>query len=404
MTRLAEERARRGWKKSHLVHHLTGEAARRGVGVAPRDSLMRMIAQWENDHRQPSELYSALLCAVYGSNPEDLGLSPASQGTGSKTGLMYEPGFSAAVSALSDLTRLDLTGHTTVTRSRFSDDALNAATLDWLFAAHTDDRSRVDPQVRAVDVAEVRATTTAFDELDRRFGGGHSRTIAINYLRDRVLPLLGRRYTAVVGRDLNTATAALCELIGWMGYDSAQHSLGQRYFIQALRFAREADDRAYGTYVLASMSDQALFLQRPEQALRLAQVAGARESGLPPTVLAEAAMLEARAGAALGNRSEASSALLRAERHFERAAPEDLPAWASASTPRCWPVTPEPAGSRSAARTKRVARSPWSWTTPPGNRGAAPTPPCSWRQRPYWKATWKKPAAWAASQSRPPTE
>lgn len=128
---------------------------------------------------------------------------------------------------------------------------------------------------------------------------------------------------------MHEATAILCELIGWMAYDTGRHSLAQRYFVQALRFAREVGDHAYGAYVLTSMSDQALFLERPEQALRLAQIVRARESGVPPTVLAEAAMLEARSFAAVGDSSEACSALLRAERQFERTVVSELPAWAS---------------------------------------------------------------------------
>jgi hypothetical protein len=329
MTRLAEERTRRGWKKSHLVHHLMAEAARRGIGIAPRDSLMRMIAQWENDHRSPSEIYGGLLCAVYGREADELGLSVTSPTWGSKAGLVYEPQLGAAISALADLSRLDRSGHSSVSRGALSVDALNAASLDWLFAAHTDDRRPVDKHVRPEDVAEISTTTAAFDALDRRFGGEHSRAIAVNYLRDRVLPRLNARYSDEVGRELHTATAALCELIGWMAYDTARHSLGQRYFIQALRFAREAGDKDYGAYVVTSMSDQALFLERPDVALRLAHVAGADASGPPPTVLAEAAMLEARANAALGNRAGASSALLRAERHFDRVGHSELPAWAS---------------------------------------------------------------------------
>ncbi|PZS27688.1 MAG: hypothetical protein DLM59_15945 [Pseudonocardiales bacterium] len=329
MTRLAQQRAARGWKKSQLVQRLMSEASRRGVAVASRESLMRMVAQWENGHRNPDELYGSLLCSIYDCDPVDLGLAASASVVGPAVGLSYEPQLGAALTALDGLTRLDLTGHSSVVRGGFAAEALNAVSLDWLFAAHSDDRRPLDAQVRAEDVAEIEATTATFDALDRRFGGEHSRTIAVNYLRGRVAPRLNGQYSDEVGRGLYAATASLCELIGWMGYDSAKHSLAQRYFVQALRFAREAGDLGYGTYVLTSMSDQALFLGRPDQALRLAQVAGSRESGPPPTVLAEAAVLEARACAELGNRAGASSALLKAEKRLERATVNELPAWAS---------------------------------------------------------------------------
>lgn len=356
MTRLAEERARRGWKKSQLVQRLTCEAGRRGVSLASRESLMRMVAQWENGHRNPDGLYGSLLCSIYECDAVDLGLYVTSPNPGSTVGLTYAPQLGAAITALDGLSRLDLMGHTSVARGGFSADALNAASLDWLFAVHTDDRRQLDSQVRAEDVAEIDATTATFDALDRRFGGEHSRTIAVNYLRGRVVPRLNGQYTDEVGHGLHAATAALCELIGWMAYDSAMHSLAQRYFVQALRFAREAGDQGYGTYVLTSMSDQALFLGKPDQALRLAQVAGSRESGPPLTVLAEAAVLEARACAALGNQAGASSALLKAEKRLERAAVNELPVWASrfdatvlaSHVGTCWISLERPAEARRA--------------------------------------------------------
>ncbi len=356
MTRLAEARARRGWKKSALVHRLTYEAARNAVSVATPSSLMRMVAQWENGYRSPDQMYCTLLCAVYECTADELGLPSASSGNGSRIGLTYEPRLSDAVSALARLSRLDQRGETSVSGVGFSPDTLHAATLDWLFAPHHNDAVADGAPVRAEDIAEIRAATATFDELDRRFGGEHSRPIALTYLRDGVLPRLRGRYPDEVGRELHSAAAVLCELIGWMSYDAARHSLAQRYFVQALRLARAAGDDAYGTYVLTSMSDQALFMQKPDQALRLAQIARTRESGGPPTVLAEAAMLEARAWAALGSRAEASGALQRAEHHFDRVVTGELPPWASrfdstvlaSHAGTCWIALDRPAEARRA--------------------------------------------------------
>jgi hypothetical protein len=104
-----------------------------------------------------------------------------------------------------------------------------------------------------------------------------------------------------------------------MAYDAQFHRRAQHYFIQALRFAQEAGNQAYGSFVLGTMSHQALYLDRPDQALTLAQAA---ERSAPAHSLAvvstEAAMLEATASAALGDVSGSTQALRRAEASYER--------------------------------------------------------------------------------------
>ena len=147
-------------------------------------------------------------------------------------------------------------------------------------------------------------------------------------------------------------TAVLCELLGWMAYDAGHQSLAQRYFTQALRMA---SDRAYGAYVLSSMSHQAIFLRHPEQALRLAR-AGREGNGGAPAVLAESSLLEARACAMLADRRGCVEALTRAEAAHDRIRQDDCPDW---STPiqdvivagyaaDCWIDLGEPDKARSA--------------------------------------------------------
>ena len=58
--------------------------------------------------------------------------------------------------------------------------------------------------------------------------------------------------------------AELTRLAGWMAYDLEQHGLAQRYLIQALRLAREADDHALGGEILAGMSHQAVYIGRAD--------------------------------------------------------------------------------------------------------------------------------------------
>jgi hypothetical protein len=55
-----------------------------------------------------------------------------------------------------------------------------------------------------------------------------------------------------------------------MAYDGEQHGLAQRYLIQALGLARMAGDDALGAEILAAMSQQAVYVARPGQAVDLA--------------------------------------------------------------------------------------------------------------------------------------
>jgi hypothetical protein len=239
---------------------------------------------------------------------------------------------SEALVVLADLARFDDMGHVAVTQGRYQPEALNAACLDWLFGASTLDliQPRSRRQVTYRDVEEIRTTTEMFDGLDRKFGGEGSRGMAVKYLRESVLTRIGAAKDEATARELYRATAVLCEIIGWMSYDTSRNSLAQRYFTQALRFADAAGDRAYAAYVLSSMADQALFLQRPDQALRLAQVArDASERANVPVAMTEASVFEARAHAARGDAAGCKAALSRAEASYNRIVPGETSAWAS---------------------------------------------------------------------------
>ena len=330
MTPLRQERERRRWSRARLAHELEVRAKGRST-LATRTSLIRMISAWESGSRDTSEPYRSLLAEVYGRPAEALGMNGGMDRISSSVGLSYPRSMPDALVALEDLARFDNLDHAAVTRGRYQPDALNAACIDWLFstpddAVYPSNRDRVG----AKDVEEIRTTTAMFDALDRRFGGENSRSAAVLYLQRSVAPLLRLSTTDEVKRNLYRAVAILCELIGWMSYDTARHSLAQRYFTQALRFAGAAEDRTYASYVLTSMAHQALFLGRSQQALRLAQVArDASERAKVPVAMTEARVFEARAYAAQGDRRRCTVALRDAEHSFNQVRLDAAPEWAT---------------------------------------------------------------------------
>ncbi|MFF5566708.1 regulator [Streptomyces sp. NPDC012623] len=180
------------------------------------------------------------------------------------------------------------------------------------------------------DIEALRSVGDLFRTLDQAYGGGHARQALIRYLEHEAEPMLRGTYGETTGRRLFAAAADLTRLAGWTSYDIAAHGLAQRYFVQALRLSQAAGDRAYGSYVLITMSRQAVYLGHGREAVQLARVA---QQGIgasaPPVVQALLHSAEARGHGVLADARACTSALVRAERALEAARPgDDVPYWA----------------------------------------------------------------------------
>ncbi|WP_328899846.1 regulator [Streptomyces sp. NBC_00441] len=180
------------------------------------------------------------------------------------------------------------------------------------------------------DVAALRSVAELFRTLDHAYGGGHARQALVRYLEHETEPMLRGTYGEATGRRLFAAAADLTRLAGWTSYDIAAHGLAQRYFVQALRLSQAAGDRAYGSYVLITMSRQAVYLAHGREAVQLARVAQQGVgSAAPHTVMALLHAVEARGHAVLADSKACTASLARAERALEAARPGDeVPHWA----------------------------------------------------------------------------
>lgn len=180
------------------------------------------------------------------------------------------------------------------------------------------------------DVAALRSVSELFRTLDQAYGGGHARQALVRYLEHECEPMLRGVYGETTGRRLFAAAADLTRLAGWTSYDIAAHGLAQRYFVQALRLSQAAGDRAYGSFVLITMSRQAVYLGHGREAVQLARVAQQGVgSAAPPVVQALLHSVEARGHGVLGEARACTTSLARAERALESARPGDeVPHWA----------------------------------------------------------------------------
>lgn len=184
-------------------------------------------------------------------------------------------------------------------------------------------------KVTGGDIAALRSVGELFRALDHAYGGGHARQALVRYLEHEAEPMLRGSYGEQTGRRLFAAAADLTRLAGWTSYDIAAHGLAQRYFVQALRLAQAAGDRMYGSYVLVTMSRQAVYLGHGREAVQLARVA---QQGVgttaPPVVQALLHAVEARGHGVLGEVRACTASLVRAERALESARPGDeVPYW-----------------------------------------------------------------------------
>lgn len=119
-------------------------------------------------------------------------------------------------------------------------------------------------------------------------------------------------------------------MLGWSAYDAGRHGAAQRFFVYALRLAREADDALLGARLLSNLSHQANYLGHYTHAVQLARAAqSAAACGSSSTTLSMLLSMEARALASLGDHRGCAVALARAEAAMEQSDPACDPVWIS---------------------------------------------------------------------------
>ncbi|WP_037910584.1 hypothetical protein [Actinacidiphila yeochonensis] len=245
-------------------------------------------------------------------------------------GLHFAPTVLGAIEQVCELWRSDVGRRDFLSGSTVAASALVEPSRDWLITRPDQGVARNGgARVGMSDVEAVKATTQALTELDHRFGSGHVRPVVVHYLNSVVSGLLAGSYREAVGRELFSAVARLTELAGYMAVDTGQPGLAQRYYIQALRLAQAAGDRAYGGYILAaSMSHLAASLGNPRE---IAQLARAAQEGARGHVTGTAEAMfhaaEARGHALLGDARTFAAAAAQALDAMERARPDDDPQW-----------------------------------------------------------------------------
>ncbi|AKH82989.1 transcriptional regulator [Streptomyces sp. CNQ-509] len=245
-----------------------------------------------------------------------------SRHSGTALGLIYAPTVTAAIEQVCELWRADVGRREVLTRATPVASALVEPSRDWLISAPGPPLARTSGRaVTRTDVIAVRETTATLATLDRRYGSGHYRPVTVHYLNSVVSGLLAGRYDDALGRELLAAAARMTELAGGMAADTGLPGVAQRYYVQALRLADAAGDRAFGGYVLAAgMSRLAASLGNHREVVQLARTAreGTRDR-VPPRAEALFSAAEARGAAGLGDEAAFREAAGRARAAMEQA-------------------------------------------------------------------------------------
>ncbi|WP_329460093.1 transcriptional repressor NsdA [Streptomyces sp. NBC_01497] len=324
--------ARSGWSKGELARQVNRRARQMGAHHVSTDTSR--VRRWL-DGEQPREpiprIMSELFSERFGSvvAVEDLGLRSAHQSP-SAAGVDLPWAGPQTVALLSEFSRSDLMlgrrGFLGSSLALSAGPALVEPMQRWLVPTpgggeapapvEEQPAARRTPRLSDPELELLESTTAMFRLWDAQCGGGLRRKAVVGQLHE-VTDLLQESLPQAASRRLFTCAAELAELAGWMSYDVGLQPNAQKYFVLALHAAKEAGDRALGSYILSSMSRQMIHLGRPDDALELVHLAqyGSRDCATARTQAMLHAM-EARAYAGMGQPSKCKRAVRMAEDSF----------------------------------------------------------------------------------------
>lgn len=176
------------------------------------------------------------------------------------------------------------------------------------------------------DVEHLHDTVRHFVALDTMHGSDGLATAAARAFHT------ARHRLATVGvrpdadTDLRLALAELGEVAAWLAFDSERQELSRQLAAEALLIAQAIGDTAMARFVLSHMSMQALYLDRPSEALDLAGRVLA-DDPRSRRVTGMMRVRRARALGKLGGTEDAMRELARARHELDDGVGPDDPAW-----------------------------------------------------------------------------
>ncbi|ONM49636.1 hypothetical protein B0T44_11910 [Nocardia donostiensis] len=166
-----------------------------------------------------------------------------------------------------------------------------------------------------------------FRAWDDEYGGGLRRKAVVGQLAE-VNELLGEAHPSEIRQRLLGTMAQLAETAAVMAWDRGQQAVAQRYYVLAVKAAREADDPAFCAVALSGVARQLLYLERPSDALELIRLAQEYSAGrLTATAQAMLYTREAWAYGKLGRPTAFRKACDKAHVALDASCPAMDPYW-----------------------------------------------------------------------------
>jgi tetratricopeptide (TPR) repeat protein len=314
---LSHVRAKHQWTYQDLVNVI---ARRAGNMAARREKAWR----WEHWGVVPDLDTQRALAEVLGIAEEEIRLRPwpswLPDGDPIRTSFGWtQAGSLAALEDALEHALMDRRGFMKITGA-----SLFGLTEEWLNIEPAELSAVVQgTRVSSGFVDRIEQGIPRLDLLESTYGGSAARALIDAELGMVVEVLSKSTYSAEIGRRLHRLAAILGRKAGWASLDAGLHAAAQRYWVSALHAAHAANDRIVGATVLQTMSYQCLDTGLPREALALTQ--GARESAraagsATPRTLA---MFEARAHAALGDRTACDRLLSESDTAMGQAVADD---------------------------------------------------------------------------------
>jgi transcriptional regulator with XRE-family HTH domain len=284
---LRHHRLRRGWTLDAVAERLDQLAPT--VGKKHLGVTGTMVGKWERGERQPRGIYRELLCVLYDTTADELGLC-APSAPESILEAMQRRAFLQGLGAV--------TGHAAAAASLLKPwDRLTAALHQ---------PSRVDRQT----VTELEHVTVSLEQLEAQVSPrallgpvvGHLNTVA-SLLQGSTRPTLRQQLCSIAGE-----TAGLA---GWLTWDLEDRRAAGAYFRAGIQAAQEAGDKALGAYLVGSSCVQPAYRERPYARLRRLEgrTHGFMRGDANPTTRAWLVTLEAEAHALAGDERSTLRAL-----------------------------------------------------------------------------------------------
>ncbi|MCX4880965.1 hypothetical protein [Streptomyces sp. NBC_00847] len=244
----------------------------------------------------------------------EAGLEPATSLTGSQS--------ADTVEELIDLGRatMDPSRRSLLAATVFSAAlSVPAFTLPARAAAESVTPGKKTVRIGSSQVQSIRTMTDRIADILDELGAGHAMPMASAFLVNTVGPWLQAQAPEPVRKDMLAAASDLTYLTGWMAMYEKAHGLGQRYYVQALGLAREADDHVTYCRTLRGMSLQASNLGYGPKALELADSAAEAAPSAGPRLVAFLRGQQAHSASMVGLKQQAHARLKEAEDALSKA-------------------------------------------------------------------------------------